>query len=136
MSTKSRKSEPKAIEKNDPFTAMNDWMENITKLLKEGFGRQLEVLQSEIFQLKKDLDQEKERRGAIEKENCMILGEVRYLHAEIDFLSERVKNLEQENRKNDIILGNVEVSEDNDPNLLLKKLWTRRLWGKWFAMTI
>ena len=123
----SRKSEPKKLDKPDLFVSMNEWMENITKLLKEGFERQLEVLHSEIFQLKKALDEEREKRGVLEKENCELRGEVRYIHGELDFLNGKIEQFDQERRQNDIVVSNIEATDTSDPNKLLQSIVNKTL---------
>ena len=106
----------------DCFKMMKDWMQDITKLIKEGFEKQMEVLQHEIFQLKKGLDEEKKKRMELETENDQIKTEMKYLIGEVSYLHEKVEEAEQDKRNCDIVIDNVRRERVSDPRTHLRTI--------------
>ena len=101
---------------------MKEWMQDISKLIKDGFERQMEVLQHEIFQLKKEQEKEKERRIELERENDDMKSEIKYLMGEVSYLNEKVEEAEQEKRNCDIVIDNVKREKVSDPRSHLRTI--------------
>ena len=86
----SRKSDPpKKSDKPDPYTVMCEWMDKVSSMIKDGFERQLEILQVEIFNLKNDFEKERTKREVLETENQGLRDEVRCIYSELDYNYER-----------------------------------------------
>ena len=54
-------------EESTLLKALLPWMENIASLIKTGFEKHLDCLQAEIYTMRKVLDEEKEKRKALEE---------------------------------------------------------------------
>ena len=95
---------------------MNEWMADITKSFKEWFESHLEVLPTEIFQLKSLGWRASKKRWTWE---CELWGEG-YIHGELDFLLGKIEQLDLEKRQNDLVVSNIEMTDTTDPNELLQ----------------
>ena len=98
------------------YARMNEWMADITKSFKECFESHLEVLPTEIFQLKSLGWRASKKRWTWE---CELWGEG-YIHGELDFLLGKIEQLDLEKRQNDLVVSNIEMTDTTDPNELLQ----------------
>ena len=110
------------VDNEECYRMMKEWMQDISKLIKDGFERQMEVLQHEIFQLKKEQEKEKEKRMELERENDEMKSELKYLMGEVSYLNERVEEAEQEKRNCDIVIDNVKREKVSDPRTHLRTI--------------
>ena len=122
---------PNRSEQTDILAAMTTWMEKIGKMISDGFERQLEVLQAETFQLKKDLEKERTERVKLEGQVKTLREEVKGFQGELNFLTEKLNSFEEESRKNDVVFDNIPVpSEMQDPSAFLKTFVNQTLMGE------
>ena len=94
---------------------MEKMIENLSKLIKETYEKQMEVLQAEIFSLKKEVDIEKMRRKRLEEKTTGLQDDVKVLNASMNFTLNKLDDHEQEKRSCDIIIDNLDdITEVRD----------------------
>ena len=94
---------------------MEKMIENLSKLIKETYEKQMEVLQAEIFSLKKEVDIEKTRRKRLEEKTTGLQDDVKVLNASMNFTLNKLDDHEQEKRSCDIIIDNLDdITEVRD----------------------
>ena len=98
---------------NDIFESMKEWMQEMSKIVREGFEKHIQALEAEVFQLRKDHDREAEHRRQLQQQNSDLRDEVNSLRYEVDYLAEKMDEGEREKRENDIVLDNIELTDDN-----------------------
>ena len=106
------------------------WMENLTSLIKSGFEKHLELLQAEIYLLRKDVDAEKEKRKHLERLNEGLSQQMTFLANDLNDMEEKIDKVEQEKRSNDVVIENVEKLEVSDPGKHMQELINTTLMGK------
>ena len=122
----------------DLLLAMKTFMEEMTKgfmeemqrVIKTSFDRQLEALQAEFFDMKRDLDREREKRKRLEEENYELRIEVKQLSIEVDGVLEKMDSEDQEKRRNDVVLENLETQEVSDAKGFFVTEVNKNLMGK------
>ena len=106
------------------------WMENLTSLIKSGFEKHLELLQAEIYLLRKDVDAEKEKRKHLERLNEGLSQQMTFVTNDLHDMEEKIDKVEQEKRSNDVVIENVEKLEVSDPGKHMQELINTTLMGK------
>ena len=106
------------------------WMENITSLIKSGFEKHLNILQSEVYTLKINLDNEREKTSHLQKQNATLQTQLNILHGDFKNLEEKVDKLDQEKISNDIVIENLDKKEVSDPRKHLQEVINSTLMGQ------
>lgn len=101
---------PKVSSRNseDMVSILKDFCTNITNVIKNGFERHLDVLQHEIFEMRKEQEKDKNKIQALERDNEELKHDLSYLNGELQVMIEKMDQMEQKERRNDLIFDNVE----------------------------
>ena len=114
----------------DTHITMMAWMEKVSKMISDGFEKHLQILQTEIFQIKTDLDKEKKKTERLSKENEGLRRDMKLAINEVNFLADRVEQLDQEKRQCDIVINNIDVSDVKEPVKFFQTVVNSTLMGE------
>lgn len=87
-----------------------DRMDILIATLKDEFQQQIEVLQEEFFEMRRDLEKERTRRLRLEETNREYSCTIACINS-VQSLREKVDNLEQSTRNDDVVLDLKEPEE-------------------------
>ena len=117
-------------EESTVLKALLPWMENIASLIKTGFEKHLDCLQAEIYSMKKELDEEKKKRKALEESKKGLEFQVILLNKRVCEVEEEMDKIEQRGRLDDIVIDNMERKEVSDPKKHLQEIINKVLMAK------
>ena len=109
---------------------MKTMMENLTEIMRASFEKQTDVLHHEIFSLKDTLDQERQKRKKLEKENENLQADMTQIRREMQCLNDRLDDYDQNTRNSDVVFDNINREEVKDVRDFTTKLVNDALMGK------
>ena len=112
-STRTLNNSPTANNVEDILKLLTKFMEEVTTTLKGGLEKHLEVVQGEIFNMRKELDQEK-KTSKLEKVNTQLQEQLKHVCEKVNELTERLDNMDQEKCNLDIVLDNIDAGAVSD----------------------
>ena len=88
-------------------------MDNLIAAMKEGFQRQVDALQAEVFDLRRELDKERSAKKRIHENSA----DITYLNSMVQVIREKNEDLEQAQLKDDVV-SDINSSEERVSCLL------------------
>ena len=114
----------------DLMKEMTRFMDKITTTMKEGFEKQLACIQTELFEMKKQHDAELKLRKELQKENEAFKKEIKYLSGEVNYLLDKIDDIEQDSKNLDIVIDNIDESAISEPTKSFVDIVNATLLGK------
>ena len=130
-SPKTEKNDVVCVSSFTEFAAMmKTMMENLTEIMRASFEKQTDVLHHEIFSLKDTLDQERQKRKKLEKENENLQADMTQIRRDMQYLNDRLDEYDQNTRNCDVVFVNINGEEVKDVRDFTTKLVNDALMGK------
>lgn len=88
---------------------IQDMISQMTTMMKEMWEQQTNILQREIFDMRQELEREKEKRRRVERENNELKLQVAGLHREVRNVIDELEEEDQKRRNCDVVFNNLPV---------------------------
>ena len=109
---------------------MTSFMQKMTKVMQDGFDRQLLILKQELKELRKEVEEERNMRLELQRENARMKEELVCLNDDLTFLHSKVDEMEQQEKNLDIVIDNVDEATLRGKQTPFEDLVNSTLMGK------